>query len=91
MKDGIDDDLNLYDGDVIPVHEQSASINTHELNSYCESSDEDNLRMRKPKYVRFKPKIDMAEPKFYVGLLFNDKQIFKGAIDYYGVKWEKVF
>ena len=41
IKDGADDDLNLYNGDVILVHEQSASINTHELNSCYESSDEE--------------------------------------------------
>ncbi|XP_027156709.1 uncharacterized protein LOC113757788 [Coffea eugenioides] len=91
-KNGADeDDLNLYGGDPIVVHEESATINTEDLNNCCESSDEDSLRIRKPRYIRFRPEIDMAEPKFYAGLLFDDKQIFKRAVDYCGVKWGKVF
>lgn len=91
IKDRVGGDFNLYDGDPIPVHEQSVSINTQELNSSCESSDDDSSRKRKPKYVRFRPEIDMVDPKFFVGLLFDDKEIFKRAVDYYGVKWGKVF
>lgn len=31
----------------------------------------------------------MQAPKFFVGLLFDDKTIFKIAVDFYGVKWGK--
>ncbi|XP_027165709.1 uncharacterized protein LOC113765678 [Coffea eugenioides] len=66
-------------------------MNSEELNSNDEASKEDSSKRRKPRYVRFRPERDMVDPKFFVGLLFDDKRIFKQAIDYYGVKWGKYF
>ena len=84
-------DFNLYDGENIQVHEESESMNSEELNSNNEASDEDSSKRRKPRYVRFRLEHDMVDPKFFVGLLFDDKRIFKQAVDYYGVKWGKHF
>ena len=61
------DDWNLYGGDPIVVHEESATMNTEDLNSCCESSDEDSLRMRKPRYIRFRPEIDMPNQNSMLG------------------------
>ena len=77
-------DLNIYDGEQIPVQEESDSMNTEELNSYYGSSDEES-GPKKPRYVRFRPEIDMKDPRFFVGLLFDTKKVLKATVDYVGV------
>ena len=80
--------LHVDEGDQIPVHEESDSMVSDELNSVTDSSDEDSTR-KKPKLVRFRPEMDMNDPKFHVGQQFDDKQLFKMAVDNYAVKWGK--
>ena len=70
-------DFKLYDGKNIPMHEESESINSEGRNSNSKASDDDSLKRRKSRYVKFRPEHDMVDPKFFVGLLFDDKQIFK--------------
>ena len=80
--------FDVYDGDQIPVQEESDSINTEELHSCHDSSDENTSRS-KPKYVRFRPEVDMQKPKLFVGLLFDTKMLFKRAVELYSVQWGK--
>lgn len=60
-------------------------MNTKEFNGNCYSSDEDTL-VKKPQYVRFRPERDMKDPKFFVGLLFDNKKLFKITVKHYFVK-----
>ena len=80
--------LHVDEGDQIPVHEESDSMVSDELNSVTDSSDEDSTR-KKPKLVRFRPEMDMNDPKFHVGQQFDDKKLFKMAVDNYAVKYGK--
>ena len=45
----------------------------------------------KGSYVRFRPEYIMENPKFKVGLLFDDKNIIKRVVHYYRVKTAKIF
>ena len=67
-------DLHL---DQIPVHKESDSLASDELKSCESSSDEDSKKKKKaknPSLVRFKPDVDMENPKFHVGqvLIINN-------------------
>ncbi|KAL3503274.1 hypothetical protein ACH5RR_037723 [Cinchona calisaya] len=61
--------VNIFDGEQIPVNEESDSFNSDELNSIYGSSNEDVRQTSK--FVRFKPEIEMENPNFYVGLQFS--------------------
>ena len=82
----------MDEGDHIPIHKEFESLGLDELNSDHSSSDEDSRKKRKPKkpsLVRFRPEVDMEDPKFHVGQVFDDKKLFKLAMDNYIVKWGK--
>ena len=83
-------DFNIYDGEQIPINEELDSINTRELNGNCYSLDENTLG-KKPLYVRFRPEINIKDPKIFVGLFFNTKKLFKTAVEHYSVEWGKEY
>ena len=69
--------LHLDEGDQIPIHEESDSLVSDELKSCQPSLDEDSKKKKKaknPSLVRFKPDVDMENPKFHVGqvLIINN-------------------
>ncbi|KAL3525770.1 hypothetical protein ACH5RR_014142 [Cinchona calisaya] len=53
--------------------------------SACE--DDSDITVQRRKHLRLKPKIDMDDPKFVLGLLFGTKEEFKKACIHHGVKW----
>ncbi|KAL3522378.1 hypothetical protein ACH5RR_015212 [Cinchona calisaya] len=76
---------NMVDSD--QTYGEGEAANSDELDSNGSTCEDDgDITVQRRKHPRFKPKIDMDDPKFVLGLLFGTKEEFKKACIYHGVK-----
>lgn len=72
----------------------SAVINSEDLTKYnydeslsgSDSGSEDDERRVKKRHERFKPLIDMEDPKFKASLIFESKYVLSDTVKQHGVK-----